>query len=154
MDKYLNLLINAADKINGSDKIIANTLTRKLKEESIYISFEQFTILNNLWNEDSLSQCKLAQLTNRDQASTSRLINTLIKNELIIRQCCSSDKRINRIKLTDKGRLLKEPVLKIVKECLEDAVKGMTEEEIKVGIQFLEKIQNNLIKKCTGGEKK
>ncbi|WP_270658799.1 MarR family winged helix-turn-helix transcriptional regulator [Paraclostridium bifermentans] len=137
-DKGLAFLINA------TDKIIMNNFVRKLKNNGINITFEQFTILTMLWDNENLCQYNLAQLTNRDQASTSRLINTLIKNELIIRQCCPSDKRINRIKLTEKGELLKEPVESIARECFEEAVNGISKEEIERGMKFLTKIAENL----------
>lgn len=137
-DKGLAFLINA------TDKIIMNNFVRKLKNNGINITFEQFTILTMLWDNGNLCQYNLAQLTNRDQASTSRLINTLIKNELIIRQCCPSDKRINRIKLTEKGELLKEPVESIARECFEEAVNGISKEEIEQGMKFLTKIAENL----------
>jgi DNA-binding MarR family transcriptional regulator len=137
-DKGLAFLINA------TDKIIINNFVRKLKNNGINITFEQFTILTMLWNNENLCQYNLAQLTNRDQASTSRLINTLIKNELIIRQCCPSDKRINRIKLTEKGELLKEHVEYIARECFEEAVNGISKEEIEEGMKFLTKISENL----------
>lgn len=130
--------------INTTDKIIMNNFVRKLKNNGINITFEQFTILTMLWDNENLCQYNLAQLTNRDQASTSRLINTLIKNELIIRQCCPSDKRINRIKLTEKGELLKEPVESIARECFEEAVNGISKEEIEQGMKFLTKIAENL----------
>ncbi|MFR3497740.1 MAG: MarR family winged helix-turn-helix transcriptional regulator [Paraclostridium bifermentans] len=137
-DKGLAFLINA------TDKIIINNFVRKLKNNGINITFEQFTILTMLWDNENLCQYNLAQLTNRDQASTSRLINTLIKNELIIRQCCPSDKRINRIKLTEKGELLKEHVESIARECFEEAVNGISKEEIEQGMKFLTKISENL----------
>lgn len=137
-DKGLAFLINA------TDKIIINNFVRKLKNNGINITFEQFTILTMLWDNENLCQYNLAQLTNRDQASTSRLINTLIKNELIIRQCCPSDKRINRIKLTEKGELLKAPVESIARECFEEAVNGISKEEIEEGMKFLTKISENL----------
>ena len=137
-DKGLAFLINA------TDKIIMNNFVRKLKNNGINITFEQFTILTMLWDNENLCQYNLAQLTNRDQASTSRLINTLIKNELIIRQCCPSDKRINRIKLTEKGELLKEPVESIARECFEEAVNGISKQEIEQGMKFLTKIAENL----------
>lgn len=137
-DKGLAFLINA------TDKIIMNNFVRKLKNNGINITFEQFTILTMLWDNENLCQYNLAQLTNRDQASTSRLINTLIKNELIIRQCCPSDKRINRIKLTEKGELLKKPVESIARECFEEAVNGISKEEIEQGMKFLTKISENL----------
>lgn len=137
-DKGLAFLINA------TDKIIINNFVRKLKNNGINITFEQFTILTMLWDNENLCQYNLAQLTNRDQASTSRLINTLIKNELIIRQCCPSDKRINRIKLTEKGQLLKAPVESIARECFEEAVNGISKEEIEQGMKFLTKISENL----------
>lgn len=137
-DKGLAFLINA------TDKIMMNNFVRKLKNNGINITFEQFTILTMLWDNENLCQYNLAQLTNRDQASTSRLINTLIKNELIIRQCCPSDKRINRIKLTEKGELLKEPVESIARECFEEAVNGISKEEVEQGMKFLTKIAENL----------
>lgn len=137
-DKGLAFLINA------TDKIIMNNFVRKLKNNGINITFEQFTILTMLWDNENLCQYNLAQLTNRDQASTSRLINTLIKNELIIRQCCPSDKRINRIKLTEKGELLKAPVESIARECFEEAANGISKEEIEQGMKFLTKISENL----------
>lgn len=137
-DKGLAFLISA------TDKIIMNNFVRKLKNNGINITFEQFTILTMLWDNENLCQYNLAQLTNRDQASTSRLINTLIKNELIIRQCCPSDKRINRIKLTEKGELLKAPVESIARECFEEAVNGISKEEIEQGMKFLTKISENL----------
>lgn len=137
-DKGLAFLINA------TDKIIMNNFVRKLKNNGINITFEQFTILTMLWDNENLCQYNLAQLTNRDQASTSRLINTLIKNKLIIRQCCPSDKRINRIKLTEKGELLKEPVESIARECFEEAINGISKEEIEQGMKFLTKISENL----------
>lgn len=140
IDKGLGFLINV------TDKNMSNNFTRALKENGINITFEQFTILTMIWDNENLCQYNLAQLTNRDQASTSRLINTLIKNELIIRECCISDKRINRIKLTAKGESIKENVIAIAKNCFDEAVKGMSIEEIEQGINFLNKINENINK--------
>lgn len=138
------MIENLALIINETEKLISNSITRKFKENKIDITFEQYTILNKLWDTNSLSQCHLALLTNRDQASTSRIINTLIKNELIIRKCCAKDKRINRIELTEKGSNLEKPVLKIIHECFEIATKDLYNNEILQGLEFLNKVKENL----------
>ena len=49
-DKGLAFLINA------TDKIIMNNFVRKLKNNGINITFEQFTILTMLWDNENLSQ--------------------------------------------------------------------------------------------------
>lgn len=140
------MIENLALLINETEKLISNSITRKFKENGIEITFEQYTILNNLWNTNSLSQCHLAMLTNRDQASTSRIINTLIKNELIVKRVCLKDKRINRIELTERGASLKEPVLKLIDECLVQTTNGLNEEQIMQGVELLNTIKENLNK--------
>lgn len=138
MDEGLGLLINVIDKL------MINTFNRKIKEKGINITFEQYTILTMLWDNENLCQYNLAELTNRDQASTSRLINTLIKNELIIRVTSEKDKRVKNIKLTARGEEIKDLVKDVVKESFDEAVKGVSEEEMQGGMTFLNKLRINL----------
>ncbi|WP_297633586.1 MarR family transcriptional regulator [uncultured Clostridium sp.] len=141
MDEGLGLLMNVIDKL------MINTFNRKIKEKGINITFEQYTILTMLWDNENLCQYNLAELTNRDQASTSRLINTLIKNELIVRETSEKDKRVKNIKLTAKGEEIKDTVKSVVKESFNDAVKDVTSEEMNEGMNFLNKLRINLSEK-------
>ncbi len=138
IEKELNFLLAS------TDKIMSNNFTRKLKEAGINITFEQYTILTILWDNKDLCQYNLAKLTGRDEASTSRIINTLIKNEFIFRQTCIKDKRIRRIKLTEKGEAIKNTVLNISNKCLNEAISGMSQKEYEMGINFLHNLRNNL----------
>ncbi|WP_252236432.1 MarR family transcriptional regulator [Clostridium sp. CH2] len=138
IEKELNFLLTS------TDKMMSNNFTRKLKDEGINITFEQYTILTILWDNKDLCQYNLAKLTGRDEASTSRIINTLIKNEFIIRQTCITDKRIRRIKLTKKGESIKNTVLNISNKCLNEAITGMSQKEYEAGINFLDNLRKNL----------
>lgn len=138
IEKELNFLLSS------TDKMMSNNFTRKLKAKGINITFEQYTLLTILWDNKDLCQYNLAKLTNRDEASTSRLINTLIKNGFIIRQSCITDKRIRRIKLTEKGEAIKNTVLDISNQCLNETITGMSQKEFEAGIKFLETIRKNL----------
>lgn len=138
IEKELNFLLAS------TDKIMSNNFTRKLKEAGINITFEQYTILTILWDNKDLCQYNLAKLTGRDEASTSRIINTLIKNEFIFRQTCIKDKRIRRIKLTEKGEAIKNTVLNISNKCLNEAISGMSQKEYEMGINFLHNLRKNL----------
>ncbi|MGL5646557.1 MAG: MarR family winged helix-turn-helix transcriptional regulator [Clostridium sp.] len=130
--------------INVSDKLMINSFNRKIKKEGINITFEQFTILTMLWDNENICQLTLAKLTNRDEASTSRLISTLIKNELIIKETSSVDKRVKNIKLTSKGEEIEGIVKKVIKECFKEATFGLEEEEIEIGMKLLNKIRVNM----------
>ncbi|MGL5414092.1 MAG: MarR family winged helix-turn-helix transcriptional regulator [Clostridium sp.] len=141
IDEGLGLLLNALDKL------MINNFNRRIKEKGINITFEQYTILTMLWDNENLCQYNLAKLRNRDQASTSRLINTLIKNELIIREVSEKDKRVKNIRLTVRGEEIKDIVKSVVKDSFNDAVKDISNEEIDEGMNFLNKLRINLSEK-------
>lgn len=82
-------------------------LNRKFKAAGLEITTEQWLVLVCLWNKDKLTQQAISEQTFKDKASITRLLDTLSRHDLIERHSEPSDRRINLIHLTEKGKSLK-----------------------------------------------
>jgi DNA-binding MarR family transcriptional regulator len=120
-------------------------LTQRFKENNIPISREQWSVLAVLWIQDGCSQQFIANETDRDKPSTTRLIDTLEKEGYIYRQGDLNDKRINLIFLTKKGKDLEKSINPIIEKTLIDATIGISDKEKKTVKSVFEKVYNNIM---------
>jgi len=97
-----------------------------------------------LWKKDGINQQELADLTLRDKAAITFLIDNLCKRELVIRQEDSSDRRSKLIYLTGKGRLLGKKVEPWVNELFTIAGNGVTGTTLQECIKTIEKMCQNV----------
>lgn len=109
---------------------LAQEGSRVLQREGADITTDQFRLLTHLWKKDGQPQAVLAQKTGRDKGSTARMVDTLERKEIIYRKPDLSDRRINVICLTEKGKQLESLAKKCATEVLNKATKGFSEKEI------------------------
>ena len=123
---------------------ISRRLYRVFRREGIEVTPEQWTVMYYLWTRDGVTQQELCNLTFKDKPSMTRLIDNLEKLHCVERIPSKQDRRINIIKLTDKGRSL-EPVTKpIVMGVIREALTTLSQEDIVVACRVLVCIFDNL----------
>ncbi|MBQ8564525.1 MAG: winged helix-turn-helix transcriptional regulator [Bacteroidaceae bacterium] len=123
---------------------ISRRLYRVFRREGIEVTPEQWTVMYYLWTRDGVTQQELCNLTFKDKPSMTRLIDNLEKLHCVERIPSKQDRRINIIKLTDKGRSL-EPVTKpIVMGVIREALTTLSQEDIEVACRVLVCIFDNL----------
>ncbi|MCZ8518361.1 MULTISPECIES: MarR family winged helix-turn-helix transcriptional regulator [Paenibacillus] len=130
--------------LGNASRLMSCRLGARFREQHYDVTFEQWTLLVQLWNEDGLTQSKLAALTRRDQPGVSRLVDNMIKRDLVIRESHPEDRRKNRIYLTAKGAQLQR---KLVVEAMAnnaDAVGGVSPQELAVFRSVLDRIIDNM----------
>ncbi len=94
----------------------------------------------------SMTASELCERCNEDKAMLSRSMDYLEENDFIIRE---KDKRYRSpIKLTPKGVLVGEKMVQLVNGILEEASKGLSEENRDIMYDSLEIVCNNLEKLC------
>jgi DNA-binding MarR family transcriptional regulator len=69
----------------------------------------QFGVLARLWRQDRLTVEELARQLYTDQSSLSRIIDRMVRDQLVLRRVDPRDRRARRIYLTPRGRALREP---------------------------------------------
>lgn len=129
--------------ISQAAKSMTDLLHHNFKLANQDVTPEQWIILDELWLADGFSQLELASATFRDQASTSRIIDNLVKRDLIFRAQNPNDKRSNLIYLTVKGKGLQNTLIEIVKQTFADAVVGIDKEDLDKCMKVLNLITVN-----------
>lgn len=115
--------------INGKVSMAINRkMYRNFRKEGLDITPEQWTVLAFLWKEDGISQQKLCDATFKDKPSMTRLIDNLVKQQLVYRDTSPSDRRSNHIHLTTLGRSIKEKANSAVYDTMNSALAGIDEE--------------------------
>ena len=125
-------------------RLIENKLKSNFEKEGISVTPQQWSVLTVLWNEDGISQQKLADSFSKDKTSITRLLNNMEKNELILRKQNSHDMRNKKVFLTVKSKLLKKESIAVAEKTLLDALQGIDHNELRLTRNVLKKINENL----------
>lgn len=110
---------------------INRLLSHYLKEDGIPLTREQWTVMAILWKADGCTQQDLADATYRDRPGITRLLDNLQKENLIERKPHETDRRTNRVFITEKGRNLEKPVIKALNKTIETATKNISNEQLE-----------------------
>jgi len=128
-------------------KMIDNHIQDVFYEENIDLTKMQWVILKMLKAKDGVPQQELAFIAGRDKASLTRLINTMERKNLVARIPSKKDKRINLVYLTKSGNSIFEKTFPMMKRFARGLQENISEEEIKIAIRVIKKVQQNLIQK-------
>ncbi|MCG8341480.1 MAG: MarR family winged helix-turn-helix transcriptional regulator [Chlorobiales bacterium] len=107
------------------------------------ISPEQFAVLVRLSISDGLSQNVIAEYVLKDDATITRILDSLEKKKLAIRKKAPHDRRSNLAYLTSKGRELVEKMLPEVRGLNKCLLEGIDGDQVKVVFEVLEKLREN-----------
>jgi DNA-binding MarR family transcriptional regulator len=120
------------------------SLARAFQAGGFDITPEQWAILNRLWESEGQHQSTLAESTSKDRHNVARIVHLLEKNGFVYRKADPTDKRCQRVFLTDLGRSVKTGMIEIVLNHLGKAFEGMTHEEIETLMRLHTKVILNL----------
>lgn len=127
-------------------RLIENKLRMNFERENINVTPQQWSVLTYLWNEDGISQQKLADAFAKDKTSMTRLLNNMERNELIIRKQDTVDKRSKNVFLTHNSIIIKNDSIKIAEKTLMETLVGIENRDLKLSKKVLKQINLNLLK--------
>ena len=131
--------------INGmATTAVARRLQKNFRNAGLEITIEQWSVLYHLWKEDELSQQELGTRTFRDKASITRLIDNLEKLGLVTRVASTSDRRINKVCLTETAKPLQQLTYELANTTMNEALQNISKEEIEIVKTVFQKVYDNL----------
>ena len=122
--------------------LIKRRFQNKLKKYNI--SLDQWIILSLIYQSEGSNQKKLAELSGRDRAAITRILNILEYKELIDRKNSYQDKREFLIYLTDKGIDIYKEAAVIMSQNAQEIKDYFNECELKKFKSLLDKLGSNL----------
>ena len=123
---------------------VARRLQKNFKDAGIEITIEQWSVLYHLWKQDGQSQQQLCEATFRDKPSITRLVDNLEKSKLVKRVASKNDRRSNIIFLTREAKNLEQTTMEVANLTLNEALEGVTNEQIEVAKEVLQIVYENL----------
>lgn len=114
-----------------------------IDQAGIDITVDQWLVLNVIQETPSLGQVDIGERVFKDQASVARIINLLVKKNLLQQTASQQDRRrIDRV-ITAQGQQLIEAVTPVVLQYRSTALRGVPESAIEQCRQTLELIFAN-----------
>ena len=134
----------------GSLIYITGTLVRGLSsqtftEKNFELTPDQYVILNLLLeNEEIMCQRQLAEITFKDRANISRIIDILHQKGFIEKIPDSNGRKIYKLIVTQKGKDARDKILSTDIELRNIITNNISEEELAVTFNTLEKMNFNV----------
>lgn len=139
---FCNLLGHSVVKTARKIKLHSLDLFSKFNYE---ITPEQFYVLDLLIDDDEFSQQNLCEELDKDKSNMTRILSVLSEKGLITKEfSIQNKKRVNNIKITEKGRKIRDEIAPVMQKSRGGYLKGISEDDIYSCLKVLSKIRQNL----------
>lgn len=142
MDTNINNLTRLINSIYRCNQVYFD---KRLKKFNLTIGTYPYLVKLNIL--PGISQNEISKELNVDKAMSARTIKKLIELGYVKKEENEEDTRAYRLYLTDKGKSIIPQIMKAIYELVHILVEGSSEEEIKISMQFLQRVLCNS-KKC------
>ena len=105
---------------------------------------EQFLVMDTLWDEGVLNQQQIADYIQKDKNSVTKLLNGLEKRGLVMRTATGIDRRSKNIVLTKQAEEIKDRVVEVALQAVNQICDNISSKEIATFISVLERMINNM----------
>ncbi|UWR67594.1 MarR family transcriptional regulator [Phaeobacter inhibens] len=112
---------------NHLARLFAQALQERI--QPLGLSIGVFPIMLHLWEEEGLTQKQLVQRVGIEQGTMANTLKRMERDGLVVSQRDLSDGRRREIRLTEHGRSLRSPALRIAEEQNTYMLSGLTKEE-------------------------
>lgn len=136
---YVNLSRITAAIFRTGQSILNNRL------RELGISSGQMDFLYVITLYEGLSQLELSELTFVGKSATTKVVKILMKHGYVYRETDSSDKRVYRLYLTERGRSVSQKIQETFQEFVLLHKKNLTEEEALQTKNSLENVLAGLL---------
>lgn len=121
---------------------------RKISQKNIGkivndITVDQCLLLIVLNKNSNYSQKEIAELIFKDNTSITRIIELMVKKEYLTRKINELDRRKFNLEITEKGKKTIELLTPVINKNRQDALEGLSENEIELLDKILSKILSN-----------
>ncbi|ACU59034.1 MarR family winged helix-turn-helix transcriptional regulator [Chitinophaga pinensis] len=131
-------------KLDATLKRIRNYWQKTFDANKKDITVDQWLLIENLYKHKKITHNELAKLTSKDITTVSRIIELLVKKELVVREGSPQDRRKVYLQLTNKGTEKYKDVRPLVLDMRKTGWSGLTEHDYTELTRILDAIYQNI----------
>ena len=140
--------------VNRLSFLTRKTLSQRFEENQHSVSAEEWAILLILWSKGEQTPSALAEVTFRDRTTITRLIDQMVKKDMVTRMHDEKDRRRVLIKASDNGQALKRDLVPIAQNMISQASEGISPQDIEITVKTLSAMTRNLLAADNSGAQK
>lgn len=145
MDKTKALKYKIGPKLAGTGNLSKVFAIQTFVNSNLDITPEQFSVLHVLVENGCLYQRQISALTLKDRPNISRILNILEKMGYVSKTPDVNKRKIVKINITQDGIDLYNKAVPTILNVWHETVEGISEEELDILNNVLEKINKNLL---------
>ena len=142
-ERDINIFDTFAHRIYYSARVIQYTWKQVILRNGLEISLGQWIALNRLYHKEEMFQSDFVNEVFDDRPSVTRMIASMEKKGLIIKEQDTFDKRKYRIRLTPEGVELHHKLSEIIKAERKRLYRGLNNYDYVRLKKILEKLNKN-----------
>lgn len=117
-------------KIEKAIRIYRQFAQRQIKNAGFAITIDQWLTIKNILENPGIKQQELAENVFKDNASITRIIELLVKAKYLKRKIHKKDRRRTELIVTREGEEIVDKVSAVVLQNREQALEGISREEM------------------------
>ena len=117
---------------------------KEFAQRDFGVTVDQWVILKRISESNGVSQVDISESTYKDPAAITRIIDFLVKENLVERRMNEDDRRKFDVNLTSKGKTTVDKILPVVIEIRKAGLQGIEQKELENLKTTLNKIHENM----------
>lgn len=133
--------------VNRLSFLVRKELGQRFRADGFRVSAEEWAVLLLLWRHSEQTPGAIADATFRDRTTVTRLIDGMMKKDLVERDTDPHDRRRSIVRASDRGNRLKDDLVPIARELITEALREIDPKHIEITVRTLEAMTGNLLGK-------
>lgn len=131
-------------KIDSTIKRIRSFMQKNLTDAKIDLTVDQWVVLDHIVPNSGISQNELGVLTCKDAPTITRILDILVKKELIIRKMSETDRRKFILELTTQGKDLHKRAFAIIAKGRKKSWENLSDKDYEDLVRIMDTIYANV----------
>lgn len=124
----------------------AKNHTRQIfKEQGYDLTIDQWLVLKKVSEEPGIVQKEIANTTFKDPAAVTRILDIMVRKNLVERHPNPTDRRVFEIHLSKQGKKMIDTLMPVVYDIRAKGLQGLSQAELRSLKSGLKKMYNNLV---------
>ena len=137
-------MYNLEDALGFQVNMTANAMKNRFNAflKPYNLTSEQHVIMKSVQENPDITPTGLAEITFKDKTTITRMIDTLVKNDMLLRIPKIDDRRAYQIQWSDKGEKIMTEIIPIVENVIVEQRASFSKDELSNFLKTLEKLKN------------
>jgi DNA-binding MarR family transcriptional regulator len=119
-------------------------MQKMLNDAQLDLTVDQWVVLDHIKPNPGITQNDLGVITYKDAPTITRILDILVKKELIERKMLNSDRRKFALTLTPNGELLHQKAHLVIADCRIKSWENLSDTDYEQLVRIMDTIYSNV----------